>query len=60
LTVKVLDYLGGEPLSTRSSCAGISSQSVDAELAERLAPSELAGFRAGLAALTDIRERLEE
>ena len=34
-------------------------EAIDAELAQRLSPSELAGFRAGLEALTDIRERLE-
>lgn len=33
--------------------------SVDAELAQRLAPAELAGLRAGLVALCDIREELE-
>lgn len=32
---------------------------IDAELASMLTPAELAGFRAGLVALTDIRERLE-
>ena len=34
-------------------------EAIDAELAQLLSPSELAGFRAGLVALTDIRERLE-
>jgi DNA-binding MarR family transcriptional regulator len=32
---------------------------VDAELAEMLSPAELAGFRAGLVALCEIRERME-
>jgi DNA-binding MarR family transcriptional regulator len=35
-------------------------EAVDAELADRISPSELAGLRAGLVALTEIRERLEE
>jgi DNA-binding MarR family transcriptional regulator len=33
---------------------------VDAELVERITPSELAGLRAGLVALCDIRERMED
>jgi DNA-binding MarR family transcriptional regulator len=33
---------------------------VDAELAELVSPAELAGFRAGLVALIDIRERWED
>jgi DNA-binding MarR family transcriptional regulator len=33
---------------------------IDAELAERISPAELAGLRAGLTALCDIRQRLEE
>ncbi|HEY5031267.1 MAG TPA: MarR family winged helix-turn-helix transcriptional regulator [Actinomycetes bacterium] len=35
-------------------------QAVDAELAERLSPADLAGLRAGLVALCDIRDRLED
>jgi DNA-binding MarR family transcriptional regulator len=35
-------------------------QAVDSELAERLAPEQLAGLRAGLIALCDIRDRFEE
>ena|ERR1700722_13816417 len=35
-------------------------QAVDAELAENITPSELAGLRAGLVALCDIRERMED
>jgi DNA-binding MarR family transcriptional regulator len=35
-------------------------QSVDAELSELISPSELAGLRAGLTALCDIRERMED
>ena len=35
--------------------AGI--EAVDAELAEMLSPAELAGLRAGLAALGEIKER---
>jgi DNA-binding MarR family transcriptional regulator len=35
-------------------------QAVDAELAELISPAELAGLRAGLIALTTIRERLEQ
>ena len=35
-------------------------QAVDAELSERLSPADLAGLRAGLVALCDIRDRLED
>ena len=35
-------------------------QAVDAELSERLSPADLAGLRAGLVALCDIRHRLED
>jgi DNA-binding MarR family transcriptional regulator len=35
-------------------------QSVDAELATLISPAELAGLRAGLTALCDIRERIED
>lgn len=35
-------------------------ESVDAELAGLITPAELAGLRAGLVALTEIRERMEE
>jgi DNA-binding MarR family transcriptional regulator len=35
-------------------------EAVDAELAGMLSPTQLAGLRAGLVALTEIRERLEE
>ena len=35
-------------------------EAVDAELAGMLSPTQLAGLRAGLVALTEIRERIEE
>ena len=35
-------------------------QAVDAELAEMITPTELAGLRAGLLALCDIRDRMED
>ncbi len=35
-------------------------EAIDAELAAEISPAELAGLRAGLAALTLIRERSEE
>jgi DNA-binding MarR family transcriptional regulator len=35
-------------------------EDVDAELARMLTPAELAGLVAGLVALTEIRERMEE
>ncbi len=35
-------------------------KSIDAELAEALSPAQLAGMRAGLTALCEIRERLED
>jgi DNA-binding MarR family transcriptional regulator len=46
----------------RDAAAAIRSgvQAIDAELAQMLTPSELAGLRSGLAALGRIKERLEE
>jgi DNA-binding MarR family transcriptional regulator len=35
-------------------------QAVDAELTESISPSEMAGLRAGLLALCDIRDRMED
>ena len=35
-------------------------EEVDGELAELISPTELTGLRAGLIALCDIRERLED
>jgi DNA-binding MarR family transcriptional regulator len=46
----------------RAAAAAVLSgvEAVDAELAERIAPVQLAGMRAGLVALCEIRERLED
>jgi DNA-binding MarR family transcriptional regulator len=39
---------------------GAGVHAIDSELAELVTPTELAGLRAGLIALCDIRDRLEE
>jgi DNA-binding MarR family transcriptional regulator len=46
----------------RAAAAAVLSgvEAVDAELAERIEPDQLAGMRAGLVALCEIRERLED
>jgi DNA-binding MarR family transcriptional regulator len=55
MTIELTDRGRGAAEATR---AGV--EFVDAELAGLLSPTELAGLRRGLVALTEIRERLEE
>jgi DNA-binding MarR family transcriptional regulator len=46
----------------RAAAAAVSSgiESIDTELARMISPTQLAGLRAGLFALADIKERMED
>jgi DNA-binding MarR family transcriptional regulator len=55
MTIELTDRGRGAATAVR---AGV--EAVDAELAQLISPAELAGLRAGLEALTEIRDRAEE